>query len=114
MRPRVRVNAPLDSLRGGRHPARMGTRREAYEEMAARHLREWQADNRVRRRFWVRTALTGWLSAAPGFAMAAWAFHVTDPELGGILLRAGTVSVIVAVLVVVGRAIHTAQDRGWL
>jgi hypothetical protein len=92
----------------------MSIRREAYEEMAARHLREWQADTRVRRRYWVRTALLGWLGAAPGFAMAAWAFHVTDPELGAILLRAGTVWVIVAVLIVVGRAIHTAQERGWL
>jgi hypothetical protein len=92
----------------------MGIRREAYEEMAQRHLREWADDNRVRRRFWLRTTLLGWLLAAPGFLMGAWAFHVTDPELGWILMRAGTVTVIVAVLVVVGRAIHTAQHRGWL
>jgi hypothetical protein len=92
----------------------MGIRREAYEEMAERHLREWRADTRVRRRFWMRTTVLGWLCAAPGFLMAAWAFHVTDPELGAILLRAGSVTVIVAVLAVVGRAIHTAQERGWL
>jgi hypothetical protein len=92
----------------------MDVRKEAYEEMAARHLREWAEDTRVRRRFWIRTTLLGWLLAAPGFAMGAWAFHVTDPELGGILLKAGMVTVIVAVLAVAGRAIHTAQHRGWL
>jgi hypothetical protein len=104
----------LDSVRDVAHAPAMGIRREAYEEMAARHLREWKDDERVRRRFWIRTTLVGWLLAAPGFALGAWAFHVTDPELGWILLRAGMVTVIVAVLATVGRAIHVAQQRGWL
>jgi hypothetical protein len=92
----------------------MGAHREAYEEMAERHLREWKEDTRVRRRFWVRTALLCWACAMPGFLLGAWAFRVNDPELGAILLKAGTILVPIALLVVIGRAIHVAQDRGWL
>ena len=92
----------------------MTSREEAYREVTARHLREWEIDTRARRRFWIWTTFAVWLWAMPGFAMAAWAFHVTDPELGKILLQAGTITVIVAVLTVVARAIHTAQHRGWL
>lgn len=92
----------------------MPIRREAYEAMAERHLREWKEDTRARRRFWTRTAFACWLWSMPGFLLGAWAFRVTDPELGAILLRAGTVLVPIALLAVIGRAIHVAHDRGWL
>lgn len=92
----------------------MSGHREGYEEMAERHLREWKEDTRTRRRFWIRTAITCWLCALPGFLMGAWAFRVTDPELGAILMKGGTILVPIALLTVIGRAIHVAQDRGWL
>jgi len=92
----------------------MAVDREGYEAMAERHLREWKADTRVRRWFWIRTAIACWLWCLPGFLMGAWAFHVTDPELGAILLKGGTILVPIALLVVIGRAVHIAQDRGWL
>lgn len=92
----------------------MSVRREAYEAMAERHVREWREDARTRRWFWIRTAIACWLWCLPGFVMAAWAFRVTDPELGAILLRGGMVLVPTALLIVIGRAIHVAQDRGWL
>ncbi|MDF1503396.1 hypothetical protein [Roseisolibacter sp. H3M3-2] len=88
--------------------------REERAARAERHLREYAADARERRWFWVRTALACWVCAVPGFVCAAWAFHTTDPELGEILLDAGLVLVPAAVLTVLARAIHTAQDRGWL
>lgn len=92
----------------------MDVNRDGYEAMAERHLREWKEDSRVRRWFWIRTAIACWLCAMPGFLMGAWAFHVTDPELGGILLKGGMILVPIALLAVIGRAIHVAQDRGWL
>jgi hypothetical protein len=84
-----------------------------YEQRIERHLQEWQADRRARRRFWIRTVISLWLFALPGFVCGAWAFHVNDPELGGILLQSGQLLVGVAVLGVVYRAILVSRDRGW-
>ncbi len=88
--------------------------REQYEALIARHDEEDRLDRRARRRFWVRMALVTWGWAALGLALAAFAFRVTDPEIGRILLQSGQLVTMVGVLGTVWRAIIVATDRGWL
>ena len=92
----------------------MPTRRELYEEIAARNEREHRADTRVRRWFWVRVIGLCWLWAVIGLIAAGWAFHVTDPELGHVLLLAGQLVTLIGVLGTLGWAAVAARDRGWL
>lgn len=104
---------PLDRARRAAHNGRVSDPDPSYEQRVERHLVEWRRDRRARRRFWVRTCVLMWIVALPGIACAAWAFHVTDPELGGILLQSGQVLVVAGVLGVLSRAVLVARERGW-
>ena len=92
----------------------MPTRRELYEQIAERNLREQRADDRERRWFWVRSALWLWLWAGCGLVLGGWAFHVTDVEFGRTLLLAGALVTLVGFVGTVWRAVVVARDRGWL
>ena len=91
----------------------MPTRRELYEEIAARHEREHRADTRARRRYWVRAALLCWAWALIGLVLGGYAFHTTDPEIGRISLLAGQLVTLVGVLGTLGRSVIEAERRGW-
>ena len=82
--------------------------------MAERHESEHRRDSRARRWFWVRTACWCWVWALVGLVPAGWAFHVTDVELGHILLKSAYVITIAGVLGTLARAVVVAEDRGWL
>ena len=81
--------------------------------MAERNRLAERADRRDRVRFWARTLLVCFCWAALGLYLGAWAFHVTDPELGRILLTIGQLVTWIGVLGTVARALYVSADRGW-
>ena len=93
---------------------RAPTRDELYAAIAERNLEQHRADTRVRRWFWVRVAGYCWLWALVGLVLGAFAFRVTDVELGKILLLSGQVVTIAGVLGTIGYAVVESERRGWL
>ena len=91
----------------------MSSRNELYAEMAERNRRERRQDVRERRRFVLVVTSLCLLWTGIGLFLGASAFHVTDPELGHILLRAGQLETWVGVLATLAWARHRSRDRGW-
>jgi hypothetical protein len=59
----------------------------------------------------VSLACLAW--TAVGLVLGGWAFHVTDVELGEILLLAGRLVTGVGVLGTVAWALIKSESRGW-
>ena len=96
------------------HPVGMPpTRKELYAEIAERNRRQHRADTRDRRRFHLAVTLLCLLWTGLGLVLGAWAFHVTDEELGHILMTAGQLVTWVGVLATLTWARHRRRDRGW-
>jgi hypothetical protein len=91
----------------------MPTRKELYAEIADRNRRQHRLDVRDRRRFVLLVATLCLLWTAIGLWLGALAFHVTDPELGHILLRTGQLETWIGVLATLAWARHRSRDRGW-
>jgi hypothetical protein len=91
----------------------MPTRDELYAEIAARNRRQHREDARERRRFHLLVGSLCLLWTAIGLVLGAWAFHVTDPELGQILLTAGQLETWIGVLATLVWARQRRRDRGW-
>jgi hypothetical protein len=91
----------------------MPTRDELYAEMAERNRRQHRADTRERRRFIALVTSLCLLWTLIGLVLGAAAFHVTDPELGHILLSAGQLETWVGVVATLVWARHRSRDRGW-
>lgn len=86
--------------------------REIREEMELKRAEEYRQAERDA--FWahVRTAFTCVAWSAGGLVIMAWGFHVNDPELGGIALRAGVVVGYAGILFTLVRAYAKARERG--
>ena len=91
----------------------MPTRHELYADMAERNRREHRQDARERRRFVLLVTTLCLLWTAIGLFLGASAFHVADPELGHVLLRAGQLETWVGVLATLAWARHRRRERGW-
>jgi hypothetical protein len=91
----------------------MPTRDELYAEIAERNRRQHRADVREQRRFYTLVTVLCLLWTAIGLVLGAWAFHVTDTELGHILLTAGRLETAVGLLATLAWARHRIRERGW-
>jgi membrane protein DedA with SNARE-associated domain len=91
----------------------MPTREELYAEIGERNRRAHRQDRRDVRWFWLKVLLACFAWALAGLVLGAWAFHVTDPELGHILLTAGQLVTGVGVLGTVTWALRKSESRGW-
>ncbi|AHG91287.1 hypothetical protein J421_3750 [Gemmatirosa kalamazoonensis] len=91
----------------------MPTRDELYAEIAERNRRQHRQDTRERRRFVVLVTALCLVWTAIGLVLGAAAFHVTDVELGHILLTAGRLETAVGVLGTLVWARFRSRDRGW-
>ena len=91
----------------------MPTRDELYAEITERNRRQHRADVREQRRFYALVTLLCLVWTVIGLVLGAWAFHVTDPELGHILLTAGQLETAVGLLATLAWARHRVRERGW-
>jgi len=91
----------------------MPTQKELYAAIAARNHRQHRMDTRDRRRFVLLVTTLCLLWTGIGLFLGASAFHVTDPELGHILLRAGQLETWIGVLATLVWARYRSRDRGW-
>jgi hypothetical protein len=91
----------------------MPTRDELYAEIAERNRRQHREDTREQRRFYVRVTVLCLVWTVIGLVLGATAFHVTDVELGHILLTAGQLETAVGLLTTLVWARHRSRDRGW-
>lgn len=89
------------------------TRQELYAEIAERNTRQEATDRRARRWFWIRIACWCWVWALIGLVLGAFAFHVSDVDLGYVLLYSGQVVTLAGVLGTVGYAFVESGKRGW-
>jgi hypothetical protein len=91
----------------------MPTRDELYAEIAERNHRQHREDTREQRRFYLLVTVLCLVWTVIGLVLGAAAFHVTDVDLGHILLTAGRLETAVGVLTTLVWARHRSRDRGW-
>jgi hypothetical protein len=89
------------------------TRKDLYADIAERNCRQHRQDTRDRRRFVALVTALCAVWTAIGLVLGASAFHVTDVELGHILLTAGRLVTGVGVLATLAWARFRSRDRGW-